>query len=171
MDVWLKWLIAKAACNHIYWFGAWLLKFRYFPKFLHKIIIRSNQKSKKKKYWTFKKPNSSLNNSIYLILDLKENVDLSFEDVDEAKQLFKNAANFVDNIYAHDSYFINPQMEYWNMHTFSNKIIEKYKISLLKVKDSYTANNIIKYLANKNNDFISDNCLLLKEYLEFIEKK
>lgn len=171
MDVWLKWLIAKPISNYIYWFGAWLLKFRYFPKIFHKVIISSNQKSEKKKHWAFKRLNFILNNSVYLVLDLIENKDFSFDDIDEAKQLFKNSANFVDNIYAHNSVFTDPKIEYWNMHTFSNKIIEKQKISLLKLNDSYNANDIIKYLASKNEKYVEKNCLLLKEYLNYVNEK
>ena len=33
-------------------------------------------------------------------------------------------------------------MEYWNMHTYSNKVIDSSKISLLK--DKYSASKILK---------------------------
>ncbi len=60
-------------------------------------------------------------------------------------------------------------MEYWNMHTYSNKVIEKSKISLLKNGDNFSANEIIKTLANKNKDFIKVNCKLLNDYLMFLD--
>ncbi len=48
MDSWIKWLIAKPKSNFIYWIGAYLLKIKYFPKIIHKIIISYNKKSKNK---------------------------------------------------------------------------------------------------------------------------
>lgn len=169
MDVWLKLLIAKPINTYIYWFGAWLLRFKYFPKVFHKTIIKNNQNSMKKKQWAFRKLKTILDNSVYLILDLKENEDFSFNDIDEAKQLFRASSKYVDSIYACDSDFNDPKIEYWNMHTFSNKVIDKNKISLLKINDQFSSNEIIKYLANKNKAYVENNCKLLNEYLTFLD--
>lgn len=168
MDVWLKWLIFKPTNNYIYWFGAFLLRIPYFPKIIHKIIINNYKKSKKKHIWAYKKLNDILNDSVYLILDLEENIDFSSNDIDEAKSLYRSSAKYIEDIYAHDSDFQDPKIEYWNMHTYSNKIIEKEKISLLKAEDNYTANDILLYMAKTKEEYVNTNCPFLKEYLNYL---
>lgn len=41
------------------------------------------------------------------------------------------------------------KMEYWNMHVYSNKLIEFEKISLLKDKNEYSASKILANLIKK----------------------
>lgn len=168
MDSWIKWLIAKPKSNLIYWIGAYLLKIKYFPKIIHKTIISSNKKSKKKLEWSYRKLKSILDNSIYLILDLEENVDFSFEDVDEVKAYSNYPTSYIESLYAYNSDVNDNRMEYWNMHTFSNKIIEPQKISLLKYNNSYNASLIVKYLIEKNMSFVEKNCEHLYKYYNYI---
>ena len=170
MDSWLKWLVAKPKNNFIYWIGAYLLKFRFFPKFIHKIIISVNQKNKNKYKWAYKELNKILNNSIYLVLDLDENIDFSFDDIDEVKYLSNYPKSYIASLYAHDSNVNDAITEYWNMHTFSNKVIEIEKISILKHQNNYNAAKILKYLIEKNLTYVKKNCKLLYNYYNFIYK-
>jgi len=57
------------------------------------------------------------------------------------------------------------------MHTFSNKIIETSKLSLLKVNDSYSANDILINMINSNIQYVKDYCPYLIEYLKYINTK
>lgn len=41
------------------------------------------------------------------------------------------------------------KMEYWNMHVYSNKLIEFEKISLLKDKNEYSTSKILANLIKK----------------------
>ncbi len=43
MDTWLKWLVARPISNAIYYIGAFLVKVPFFPKAIHKVIIRLNK--------------------------------------------------------------------------------------------------------------------------------
>ncbi len=169
MDCWIKWLIAKPNVKIIYWIGAWLLKFKFVPKFLHNIIKSINNKSKNKKVKAYKNLKKILDNSIYLILDLKENVDFSFNDVDEIKKYSNFPKKYIQEMYAYNSDINNPKMEYWNMHTYSNITIKPSKISLLKDGNNYSANIIIQKMAYNNIEFVKENCKLLYEYLKFFK--
>lgn len=168
MDSWIKWLIAKPKSNLIYWIGAYLLKVSFFPKIIHKTIISNNKKSKNKSNWAYRKLKNILDNSIYLILDLEENVDFSFDDVDEVKAFSNYPASYIKSLYAYDSNVTKKQMEYWNMHTFSNKVIEPHKISLLTYEKKYSASDIVKYLIEKNLNFVKKNCEHLYKYYNYI---
>ncbi len=168
MDSWIKWLIAKPKSNLIYWVGAYLLKVSFFPKIIHKTIISSNKKSKNKSKWAYRKLKNILDNSIYLILNLEENIDFSFDDIDEVKAFSNYPPSYIESLYAYDSNVLKKQMEYWNMHTFSNKVIEPYKISLLTYEKKYNASDIIKYLIEKNLNFVKKNCEHLYKYYNYI---
>lgn len=98
MDSWLKWLVAKPKSNFIYWIGAYLLEVPFFPKIIHKIIISANQKNKSKYKWAYKKLNRILNDSIYLVLDLENNMDFSFDDIDEVKLTYPK--DYIANCYS-----------------------------------------------------------------------
>ena len=171
IDIWIKWLIAKPKWNLIYWIGAYLLGVRFFPKVIHKIIINNNKKSKNKCNWAYDELKKILDESIYLVLNLEENIDFSFDDIDEVKVLSKYPVQYIKDMYAFDSEPLNNKMEYWNMHTFSNKKIEANKISVLEYNDSFKASIIIKYLIESNINYVEQNCKRLYEYYTYTENK
>ena len=59
---------------------------------------------------------------------------------------------------------IMKKMEYWNMHTYSNKLIEFEKISLLKDKNEYSASKILANLIKNNILYVKENLPFLYEY-------
>jgi len=163
MDVWLKWLMSRPKNKYIYRLGAYFMKQPYFPKFIYDIIFKFYYNSNKKFIGVCNTLKEILNNSCYLVLDLKENVDYDFEDIDEVKnQTFPK--RFLKNIYKYNSDLSNNKMEYWNMHTYSNKIIEPSKIKLLQYQDDISAEKILKYLIENNFEYVKENCGLLYKY-------
>lgn len=60
--------------------------------------------------------------------------------------------NWLDYIYSYDEGLTNKQMDYWNMHTITGKVIESSKIKIVKINDEMNANQILKYLI-KNTDY------------------
>ena len=168
MDTWLKWLVSKPKSNIIYYIGAYLLKVPFFPKSIHKVIIKFMKNDKKYK-WAYENLKSILDSSVYLVLDLEENVDFRYDDIDEVKKLSKFPPAFIKNLYAYDSDVLDYKQEYWNMHTISNKVIEPNKIYLLKLNDKFKASYILKYLIEKNKEFVQENCQLLSKYYNYYE--
>jgi len=166
MDSWINWLIFKPKSNLIYFIGAYLLNVKFFPKSIHKVIMYFNKKSKNKAKWSYKKLKKILDNSIYLILDLEENVDFSYDEIDEIKV---NYHNNITNIYIYDDNHDN-KIEFWNMNTFANKIIEPNKISLLGYNNNYQASIILKYLIERNMDYVQEKCKYLYRYYNYIYK-
>ncbi len=167
MDTWLKWLVARPISNVIYYIGAFLLKVPFFPKIIHKVIIRLN-KNRVKYRWAYKKLKKILDNSVYLVLDLEENIDFHYNDFDEVKKYNHYPQSILKDVYAIDSDVLDPKMEYWNMHTISNETIEPRKIRILKFNDEICASIILKYLIEENADFVKDKCRLLHQYYEYI---
>jgi len=54
------------------------------------------------------------------------------------------------------------------MHTYSNKVIEPQKIKLLNFQQDISAEKILKYLIDKNFDYVKENLELLYKYYNYI---
>ena len=53
------------------------------------------------------------------------------------------------------------------MHTYSNKVIDSSKISLLKVKNEYSASKILEQLVINNIQYVKQNLNFLYEYYNY----
>lgn len=167
MDSWIKWLTLKPKSNFIYACGSFYMKHKIFPRFVVDMLFKNWIKSDKKIKRACKTLDSILKNSIFLKLDLEENIDFSFDDIDEVKkQTFSRKQ--LSYIYTYGYDLNNPKLELWNMHTISEKSIEKDKISLIKQNNSYSAKDIILFMVNNTKLNINEDCPFLKRYLEYI---
>lgn len=91
---------------------------------------------------SFKIMKESLENSCFLILDLEEEIDFSYQDINEVKaQRFDR--KLLKTVYAKQNKMNIKKMDYWNIHTFSDITISPDKISLVKVNDSYLCIDIL----------------------------
>lgn len=169
MDAWLRWLILRPKNSKIYELGSYFIKKSYFPKIIVDIIFKNWIKDKKRLNRAIKNLKTILDNSVFLVLDLEENIDFSFDDVDEVK-----AQNYskeqLKYVYCYDDSDVDDKkVEYWNMHTYVNKSVEKEKIKLLKLDNEYSANSILKHFASNKKEYIYENCEFLKEYLKQLD--
>lgn len=171
MDAWIKWLVLRPKNNFIYRCGAFLMTKSYFPKFIIDFIFKNWIKSEKRAKRACKKLNNILKNSVFLLLDLEEDIDFNYNDIDEVKKQ-KFSRKQLKYIYTYCDNIEDCTMENWNMHTISNKIIEKEKITLLKYNTSYMASELIKYMITKTKIDIRKDLPFLKIYInEYIERK
>ena len=97
--------------------------------------------------------------------ELEENVDFDYNDLDEVKDTYYES--FLKLLYPSVSDLKDKKMEYWNMHTYSNKVIDSSKISLLKDKDEYSASKILKQLIDDNILYVKQNLDFLYEYYNY----
>ncbi len=151
MDVWIKWLVLRPRSNFIYGTGAYLMQRRWFPKIIIDILwgnwIRNEKRIKK----ACKKLYGILNESVFLNLCLEKGIDYKEDDYDEVK-LRGFRRSWLEYVYSYDEGLINKQMDYWNMHTITGKVIEFSKIKIVKINDEMNANEILKYII-KNTDY------------------
>ena len=167
MDVWLRWLIAKSGINNfIYWLGTFYMRLPFCIKGIPNIVVKNNLTNLKKRIKEYKHMQEILDNSIFLILKLEENIDFDYNDVDEVKQRYYES--FLKLLYTKNSKIDDNKMEYWNMHTYSNKTIEKQKIKVLSQNENNTASVILKTLIEKNMQYVKENCDFLYEYYNYI---
>ena len=92
-------------------------------------------------------------------------MDFSYHDIDEVKDTYYES--FLKLLYPVKSDIKNKEIEYWNMHSFSNKVIDSSKISLLKDNDCYSASAILKKLIENNIEYVEQNYEFLYEYYNF----
>ena len=163
IDVWLKWLNSKCGMsNQIYFIGTFYMRMPLCIKLIPNYIVQKSLKNKKKHIKVFNELKLILDNSVFLILDLKENIDFSYNDIDEVKNSYYES--FLKLLYPSTSDLKNKKMEYWNMHTYSNKLIEFEKVSLLKDKNEYSASKILANLIKNNILYVKENLPFLYEY-------
>lgn len=176
MDSWIRWLIGKSITNifgnklnkPIYKLGTFIIKFKIFH-FISTFLVKCELKIpfiKKKEY---KRLHNILDNSIYLSLDLEYYADYSLDDIDEVKA-GKFDKNLVKLLY-NNSNIEDVSMEYWNMHTYSDKIIEPNKIHLIKIGDSYKASDILEYMRKNTEIKIKKDLPYLYGYFKWLDKQ
>lgn len=166
MDSWIKWLVLRPKSNFIYKCGCFYMTHKIFPKIVVDLIFKNWIKSDKKVKYACKKLDNILKNSVFLKLDLVENVDFSYSDIDEVKnQSFSRKQ--LGYIYTYDSDVSDSKMELWNMHTLKDKIIEPEKIKLIEINNNRCAKDIVLYMVDNTDLSIEDKCPFLVKYLNY----
>ncbi len=167
MDVWLRWLTSKQGIsNAIYFLGIMYMKLPLCIKAIPNYVVKNSFKNKGKRETVYKNMKNDLDECVFLILDLEENVDFSYSDIDEVKDVYYES--FLKLLYPNTSNVRDTKMEYWNMHTYSNKVIESSKISLLNIKDNISASDILKSLIEENIEEVKEKNQFLYEYYNYI---
>ncbi len=167
MDSWIKWLVLRPKNNFVYKCGCFYMTHKIFPRIVVDLIFKNWIKSDKKIKYACKKLDNILENSVFLKLNLVENVDFSYDDIDEVKnQPFSRKQ--LSYIYTYGNDINDNKMELWNMHTLKDKIIEKEKIEIIEINNSKCAKDIVLYMINNTKLSIKDKCPFLQKYLNYI---
>ena len=141
MDSWIKWLVLRPKSDFIYKCGYIYMTNKIFPRFVVDLIFK---------------------NSI-------EKIDFNYNDIDEVKKqpFSRKQLNYIYS-YGNDSNDIT--MELWNMHTIVDKIIEKEKLEIVSINNSYSAKKIIMYLFKNSKIDLNEKCPFLLKYVKFANK-
>lgn len=172
MDSWIRWLIAKRLTDlpgekadiPFYRFCSFVMHFPLISTIAN-FAIWLEFKIKPFKTKSFKIMKDILENSVFLVLDLKEEEDFSYKDIDEVKAQNYNRKT-LKKAYAKMNKMDSKKMDYWNMHTFSNVTISTNKITLIKNGNSYSCLDILLWLVQNTN---IDLKVLAPYFYEFLE--
>lgn len=171
MDVWIKWLVLRPKNNFIYGCGAFFMTKSYFPKFIVDNIFKNWIRSQKRINRACHQLNKILKESVFVILNLEENIDFRYDDKDEVKKQ-KFSRKQLKYIYSYnDSAVDSSKMEFWNMHTLTEKTIESDKIKLLKIGNSCCANELVQYMVEKSKLNFKEDLPFFNKYMELYIKK
>lgn len=176
-DSWIRWLIAKRLTDlpgekadlPFYRFCTFMMRLpilRHLIAVIVNIVVSLEFKCKSIKKKSFKIMKEILDTSSFLILDLKEEVDFSYKDIDEVKaQLFDR--KLLKTLYAKQNKMKSKKMDYWNMHTFSNTTIAQDKITLVKIDNSYNCTDILLWMIKNTNIDLKVFSPYLYEFLNY----
>lgn len=167
MDSWIKWLLLRPKSNFVYKCGCYYVTHKIFPRIVVDLIFKNWIKSDRKLDYACEKLDNILENSVFLKLDLVENIDFSYDDIDEVKnQPFSRKQ--LSYIYTYGNDVNDSKMELWNMHTLKDKTIEKEKIKLIEIDNSKCAKDIVLYMVDNAELSLEDKCPFLFKYLNYI---
>ncbi len=176
-DSWIRWLIAKRLTDlpgkkadlPFYRFCTFIMRLpviHYFIAFVVNTIVRLEFRFKPFKIKSFKIMKEILDHSCFLILDLEEGVDFSYQDIDEVKKQ-KFDKRLLKMVYAKQNKMSSKKMDYWNMHTFSNVVVPPDKIQLIKLNDSYRCIDILLWMIEHTKLDLKVLAPYLYEFLDY----
>ncbi len=132
---------------------------KHFPMFLvdfYFIIIKNSKRHKKHAYKIFDK---LLDECILLNLDLEENIDFSFSDLDQIKARGYRKRHLIELGYSEKYSDMNSNsMDKWNLHTFDNKGIKPSKLKLCSINNSTKIRDIFNYILENTKLDLKDMC-------------
>lgn len=176
-DSWIRWLIAKRLTDlpgekadiPFYRFCTFMMRLpviHHLVAIIVNIVVWCEFKFKPFKVKSFKIMKEILDNSCFLLLDLEEEVDFSYKDIDEVKAQ-KFDRKLLKNVYARQNKMNSRKMDYWNMHTFSNVVIPINKITLLKLNDSYNCLDVLLWMVENTKVDLKVLSPFLYEFLNY----
>lgn len=143
-----------------------------FSKLLINFYFKWTKINKFHKFVAYKYFDWFLNNYILLNVNIKENIDFSFNDIDQIK-----AKEYDKNYLINAGYSLkysdleSTKMDKWNLHTFTNHGVSKDKIKLCSINTSSNMIDILNYALKNTTLDIKEICPKLNDYLKYKEKK
>lgn len=149
-----------------YGLGSKAMRSKYFPMFLvdfYFMIIKNSKRHKKYAYKIFDK---LLDECVLLHLELEENKDFSFSDIDQIKARGYRKRHLIELGYSEKYSDINSnKMDNWNLHTLTNKGINPSKLKLCSINNSTNIRDILYYILQNTKLDLKDTCPNLYNYL------
>ncbi len=176
-DSWIRWLIAKRLTDlpgkkadiPFYRFCTFIMRLpiiRHLIAIIVNIVVWLEFRFKPFKIKSFKIMKEILDTSYLLMLDLEEEVDFSYKDIDEVKSQKFNR-KLLKTVYAKQHKMDSKKMDYWNMHTFSNITISPTKITLLKLNNTYNCLDILLWMIKNTKVDLKVFAPYLYEFLNY----
>lgn len=166
-DCWINCFFYIPVIPFIYRLGAFFLRKKWFPMFIADGYFGVLKRSKLQRKRAFKIFDKFLKDSVVLKLDLSENVDFSYDDIDEIKNRgYKKRHLELMGYSKKYSSLEDKRMDKWNMHTFKDHVIGSEKIKMCYLKDNSTSlESILKYIIKNTSIDIESVCPILFDYL------
>lgn len=166
-DCWINVYCKMPRFHLVYGLGAHFLRSKFFPKCIGDFYFKYLTEKKYQVTRAYGIFDDILNNCTLLHLDLIEEVDFKWNDIDEIKFSQYIREHLITMGYSEKySDVKNPHMDKWNMHTLFNKGIEKEKIKLCAINDSIKLKDILMYALKNTKLDIRNMCPVLYKYLE-----
>lgn len=147
--------------------GTKIMKYKWFPKSIINAYFKYTEYNKLHKFIAYKYFDWFLKKYILLNLNIKENIDFSFEDIDQIKAKDYDKDYLIKGGYSQMySDLESIRMDKWNLHTFSNHGIDSSKLKICYIGNSYKMSDILNYALDNTNLDIKRICPVLWQYLK-----
>lgn len=147
--------------------GSRIIKYKWFPKSIMNAYFKYTEFNKLHRFIAYKYFDKFLSNFILLNLDIKEEIDFSFDDIDQIKAKGYHKEILIKGGYRElYSDLESIKMDKWNLHTFSNKGVDSSKLKICYVDKSYKMLDILNYALNNTTLDIEQICPVLWKYLK-----
>lgn len=168
LDCWVNCLFYIPVIPFIYKLGAFFLRKKWFPMFIADGYFGILKKSKLQRKKAFRSFDRLLEDSIVLKLNLEENVDFSYGDIDEIKARGYKKRHLILMGYSEKySSVENTNMDRWNMHTFADHSINPEKIEFCFLENGkYKLRDIFYYCLENTKIDLKDVCPVVYDYLK-----
>ena len=147
--------------------GTKIMKYKWFPKSIINGYFKYTEYNKLHKFVAYKYFDNFLKKYILLNLNIDENIDFSFEDVDQIKAKNYPKAYLIKGGYSPKySDLETIKMDRWNLHTFSNHGIDASKLKVCYINNSCKMIDILCFALDHTKLDVSDICPDLWKYLQ-----
>lgn len=172
-DCWINCWIYIPRFTPIYFLGANLICKKWFPQFISDAYFKILKKSRLYEESAYQIFDRILDDGILLNLDIKENIDFKYDDIDEikAKGYKKRHLELMGYSKKYSS-LESACMDKWNLHCLSNHTISVDKIKLCFInKDDDSLRSIFNFALENTKIDIEDVCPVLWGYLNWLNEK
>lgn len=146
--------------------GTKIMRYKWFPKSIINLYFKYTENNKLHKFVAYKYFDNFLKKYVLLNLNIKEKIDFSFEDIDQIKAKKYPKEYLIKGGYSlRYSDLETIKMDRWNLHAFTNHGIDKSKIKLCYINNSYKMIDILYFALNNTKLNIKDICPDLWKYL------
>lgn len=154
----------------IYGLCSKFMRSKYFPMFLVDFYFMLIKNSKRHKKYAYKIFDKLLDECVLLHLDLEENIDFNFSDIDQIKARGYRKRHLIELGYSEKYSDMNSnKMDNWNLHTLTNKGINPSKLKLCSINKSTNIRNILNYILKNTKLDLKDICPNLYDYLNRVK--
>lgn len=166
-DCWINVYYYMPTIPFIYTIGAHFLRQKWFPKVIADGYFGTLKRVKLHQKKAFKVFDKLLDSSILLKLDLKENVDFKYDDIDEIKIRGYKKRHLELMGYSKKYSNLNSTiMDKWNLHTITGHKIASKNIKLCTLDNgNYKLREIFNYCVENTKIDLEYTCPALYAYL------
>lgn len=129
--------------------GTKIMRYRWFPKSIINAYFKYTEYNKLHEFVAYKYFDRFLKNYVLLNLTIEEELDFSFEDIDQIKGKEYPREYLIKGGYSPTYSDLDTiKMDKWNLHTFSNHGIDSSKLKLCYINKSCKMTDILNFAFN-----------------------
>ena len=146
--------------------GSFLMKYKWFPKAFVNFYFKYTEFNKIHKFVAYKYFDMFLKKYVLLNVDIMENIDFSFNDIDQIKTKNYPKEYLIKAGYSPlYSDLESNKMDKWNLHTFSYHGVSAEKLKICYIDNSYHMFDVLMFAIKNTTIDLKNICPVLYNYL------